>query len=126
MEKLYDRADIYDLFDNESRYNVIREHWKTILYGKEICSFLDVSYGTGNLTLPLAELGVELYGSDLSAAMLNRGRVKAEKRGFRSIYVNVISESLRIIFGNILTVLAVQVTRSLMYPTTIYLRCWNR
>ena len=83
MEKLYDRADIYDLFDNESRHNVVREHWKKLLNGKEIYSFLDVSYGTGNLTLPLAELGVELYGSDLSAAMLKRGREKAEKKGFQ-------------------------------------------
>lgn len=83
MEKLYDRADIYDLFDNESRYNIVREHWKTLLHGKGIYSFLDVSYGTGNLTLPLAELGVTLYGSDLSNAMLKRGREKAEKRGLQ-------------------------------------------
>ena len=80
MEKLYDRADIYDLFDNESRYNVVREHWKKLLHDKEISSFLDVSYGTGNLTLPLAELGIELYGSDLSTAMLKRGKEKAKKR----------------------------------------------
>lgn len=41
-----------------------------------------MSIGSGNLTLPLAELGVELYGSDLSEAMLERCKEKAGKRGF--------------------------------------------
>lgn len=86
MENLYDRTDIYDLFDNEKKYNIIRQHWQKLLDGKEIHSFLDVSYGTGSLTLPLAELGVSLYGSDLSNAMLSRGKEKAEEKG---LHVNL-------------------------------------
>ena len=81
MANLYDCTDIYDLFDNDKKYNIIRQHWQKLLYGKEIHSFLDVSYGTGSLTLPLAELGVSLYGSDLSEAMLRRGREKAAEKG---------------------------------------------
>lgn len=81
MGNLYERTDIYDLFDNEKKYNIIRKHWQKLLEGKEIHSFLDVSYGTGSLTLPLAELGVSLYGSDLSDTMLKRGKEKAEEKG---------------------------------------------
>lgn len=83
MQSLYDRADIYDLFENDRRWGIVREHWKKVLGEKKIRSFLDVSYGTGNLTLPLAELGIEIYGSDLSDAMLRRGKEKAEQKGFQ-------------------------------------------
>lgn len=82
MASLYDRADIYDLLETEQRYQITKRHWERILSGKEIRTLLDVSIGSGNLTLPLAELGVELYGSDLSEAMLERCREKAGKRGF--------------------------------------------
>ena len=81
MGNLYERTDIYDLFDSEKKYNVVRKHWETLLKGKNIRSFLDISYGTGSLTLPLAELGVSLFGSDLSEEMLKRGREKAEEKG---------------------------------------------
>ncbi len=80
MGQLYDRTDIYDLFDNEDKYQAIRKHWEKLLEGKGIHSFLDVSIGTGSLTLPMAELGVSLYGSDLSEEMLKRCVQKAEER----------------------------------------------
>lgn len=81
MEKLYDRADIYDLLENDSsRYAFTKKHWETILSGKNIRSLLDISIGSGNMTLPLLELGVDLYGSDLSEAMLNKCREKAKTR----------------------------------------------
>ncbi len=82
MASLYDRADIYDLLETEQRYQITKRHWETVLSGKKIGTLLDVSIGSGSLTLPLAELGVELYGSDLSGAMLARCGEKAEKRGF--------------------------------------------
>ena len=81
MASLYDRADIYDLLETEKRYQITKRHWETVLAGKQIGTLLDVSVGSGNLTLPLGELGVELYGSDLSGAMLERCREKAGKRG---------------------------------------------
>lgn len=80
MASLYDRADIYDLFENEESYQAVKKHWGKVLEGKQISSLLDVSIGTGNLTLPLAELGVALYGSDLSEKMLEKCRKNAEKR----------------------------------------------
>lgn len=81
MEKLYDRADIYDLLENEDRYAAIRRHWEILLEGKGIHTLLDVSIGSGNLTLPALDLGIQVYGSDLSQAMLNKCADKAAARG---------------------------------------------
>lgn len=78
MATVYDRTEIYDLFENEERYQAIKKHWEKVLEGKNITSLIDVSIGTGNLTLPLIELGVQLDGSDLSESMLQRCREKAE------------------------------------------------
>lgn len=81
MPSLYDRANIYDLIENEERYGWYQQHWETVLRGAEICSLLDVSIGSGSVTLPLAELGVALSGSDLSQAMLDSCAKKAGRRG---------------------------------------------
>ena len=81
MASIYDRADIYDLIEDEHRYLFNQAHWKTVLEGKAVHTLLDVSIGSGSLTLPLAELGVALSGSDLSEAMLARCREKAAARG---------------------------------------------
>ncbi|HBX70014.1 MAG TPA: hypothetical protein DEH25_11725 [Chloroflexi bacterium] len=39
-------------------------------------SILDLGIGTGNLALPFAELGCEIWGTDFSAAMLAQARIK--------------------------------------------------
>ncbi len=80
MEQLYDRADIYDLIDSEERTRVIREDWRQFLADRRIQTLLDVSVGTGSMTLPLQELGIEIFGSDLSESMLARCRAKAEAK----------------------------------------------
>ncbi len=80
MEQLYDRADIYDLIDSEERTKVIREDWKQFFADRRIQTLLDVSVGTGSMTLPLQELGIEIFGSDLSESMLARCRAKAEAK----------------------------------------------
>ena len=81
MATIYNRPDIFDLFDSEEKDAATRRHWETVFEGKTIRSMLDVSIGTGGLTLPAADLGIELYGSDLSESMLERCRQKAEARG---------------------------------------------
>jgi SAM-dependent methyltransferase len=80
MASLYDRADLYDMLEGANGYAKYRNHWKAILQGRKIESFLDVSIGTGNVTLPLADLGVTLAGSDLSPVMLDKCRKKADIR----------------------------------------------
>ena len=56
MASVYDRADIYDLLEDESRYETYKKHWEIVLQDKSVKTFLDVSIGSGNVTLPLAEL----------------------------------------------------------------------
>lgn len=80
MSNLYERTDIYDLLENEERHREVRRHWEKVLEGKNIHTMLDVSIGTGNLTLPAAELGVKLSGSDLSSAMLRKCEEKAQAK----------------------------------------------
>ena len=81
MSQLYDRADIYDLIESDQRTDTIRRDWKEFLGGREINTMLDVSIGTGGMTLPLQELGIEISGSDLSEAMLARCKMKAAAKG---------------------------------------------
>lgn len=82
MTSLYDRADVYDLLETPERFEMYKRHWERVLRGAQIRTLLDVSIGSGSVTLPLAELGVELAGSDLSEAMLNNCRKKAERWGY--------------------------------------------
>ena len=77
MSKLYDRADIYDLIESEKRTEITRKDWKQFLGNRPIRTFLDVSIGTGSMTLPLQELGITVYGSDLSESMLSGCKAKA-------------------------------------------------
>ncbi len=82
MDKLYG-AHGYprDLLENEQRWQSVLRHWQTLLDGN-ITTLLDVSIGTGNLTLPLRELsGVRLTGLT-SSAMSLRCWEKAAARGF--------------------------------------------
>lgn len=81
MKKLYERGDIYDLLESPAKDNVTRRHYETLFKGKAIHTFLDVSIGTGSMTLPLADLGIALYGSDLSTAMLRKCQEKCDVRG---------------------------------------------
>ena len=80
MASVYDRTDIYDLFDSPKKDAQTLSHWQTVFDGRPIRSALDVSIGTGSLTLPLVQLGVSLCGSDLSDSMLARCRKKADER----------------------------------------------
>lgn len=82
MPSLYDRTDIYDLIENEERRGWYKRHWETVLRDTGIRSLLDVSIGSGSVTLPLAELGVRLSGSDLSGAMLESCAKNADGQGF--------------------------------------------
>ena len=77
MASVYDRTDIYDLFDSPKKDAQTLSHWQAVFNGRPIRSALDVSIGTGSLTLPLGQLGVSLYGSDLSDSMLARCQMDA-------------------------------------------------
>ena len=74
MASIYDRTELYDLFDTPDRQAVYREHWHTLFAGKQVHTMLDVSIGSGSVTLPALELNVSLCGSDLSEPMLTACR----------------------------------------------------
>ncbi|MBQ2956732.1 MAG: methyltransferase domain-containing protein [Clostridia bacterium] len=80
MASLYDRADIYDLGFTQKTWEQVKEHWQIALSDAEISSILDVSIGSGMVTLPLAEMGYRLTGSDLSETMLRKCRSNADER----------------------------------------------
>lgn len=80
MGKLYERDEIYDLLESESRDAITRKHYEAVFNGKSIHTLLDVSIGTGSMTLPIADLGIRISGSDLSQHMLARCRKKCENR----------------------------------------------
>lgn len=82
MGEIYQRTEIYDLFQTEEYESAIRRHWEVIQKKTGIQSLLDCSIGTGNLTLPAAELGIAVTGSDLSREMLDACRKKAERKGY--------------------------------------------
>ena len=54
MASVYDRTDIYDLFDSTRKDEMTKAHWENVLSGIPVRTALDVSIGTGSLTLPLA------------------------------------------------------------------------
>ena len=80
MGSVYDRAEIYDIIENESRDEAFRAHWKKIFENRNIQTMLDVSIGSGSTTIPASDLGIRLCGSDLSEEMLGRCAKKMEKR----------------------------------------------
>lgn len=82
MPSLYDRADIYDLLETEDRFQAYKRHWEHVFQDTGIHSLLDVSIGSGCVTLPLAEMGVALSGSDLSRTMLANCNKKAQAKGY--------------------------------------------
>ncbi len=81
MADLYDYPEIYDERFTDRANQAYKQHYEKMLAGKPIRSILDCSFGTGCLTFPLAELGYQVTGSDISAPMLEQGAKKAEEKG---------------------------------------------
>ncbi len=81
MAQLYERTDIYDLVESPERSEAIRSAWASFLGERDIKNILDVSIGTGSMTLPLQELGIRVFGSDLSEAMLKKCGDKSAEKG---------------------------------------------
>ncbi len=55
---------------------------------------LDVAAGTGNASIPAAELGAEVVASDLTPELLDAGRREAESRGLALDWVEADAEAL--------------------------------
>ncbi len=81
MGSIYDKAAIYDLAHSKKKEEVLRTFYKNLFQDKDIMNVLDVSIGSGNLTLSLIENGLNVSGSDLSSEMLENCRIKAQNKG---------------------------------------------
>lgn len=81
MANLYDYPKIYDERFTEGAHEAYKDHYRRMFAGKDIKTVLDCSFGTGCLTFPLAELGYQVSGSDLSGPMLKEAGRKAQERG---------------------------------------------
>ncbi len=82
MGSIYDHSEIYDLMEDENRYNAYKKHWEHLFEGRTIKTMLDISIGSGSVTLPVLDLGMSLCGSDLSENMLKSCEKKISDKGF--------------------------------------------
>ncbi|WP_445216258.1 class I SAM-dependent methyltransferase [Bradyrhizobium sp. Pa8] len=74
MNSLYDRPDLYDLM---APRDPVLEGFYVAAARERGGSVLDLACGSGRLTIPLAQAGLEVVGADLSAEMLERARSHA-------------------------------------------------
>lgn len=81
MKNLYETPDIYDLHYNKNKEKPLVDYYDHVLSDKAIQTILDVSIGSGNLTMALCDMGYQVTGSDLSEEMLKACWEKAAERG---------------------------------------------
>ncbi|MBQ9951680.1 MAG: class I SAM-dependent methyltransferase [Clostridia bacterium] len=84
MADLYSNTEFYDLLDTDRKFGAVKRNWANLLEGKNIRTMLDVSIGTGTMTLPVCDLGVQLWGSDLSQDMLDKCAAKSAEKGWHA------------------------------------------
>jgi SAM-dependent methyltransferase len=80
MDHYYDHPDVYDVFYNRAKEPMLRDHYQRVLAHKAISTIHDCSFGSGNLSLVLAEMGYRLSGSDINQKMLDAASKKATAR----------------------------------------------
>jgi ubiquinone/menaquinone biosynthesis C-methylase UbiE len=79
------------LYSDPQRYDLVEGAYATgnflNFYRRQIARYgepvLELACGSGRLTIPLAEAGIQITGLDSSEAMLNLATVKAAERGVR-------------------------------------------
>ena len=82
-------------------------------HGIKPVDILDIGCGTGNVTIPLAQMGYRLTGLDMSAEMLSVAEEKARARGLQ---VNWLQQDMReMVLGNLSFDMVISMTDSLNY-----------
>ena len=84
---LYTDARRYDLVSGAYATGEFLDYYRRQIarYGQPV---LELACGSGRLTIPLAEDGVNITGLDLSDEMLALGRLKASERGTNVRFVS--------------------------------------
>lgn len=83
------------LYNDRQRYDLVMGQYATGsqlgFYHRQIARYgapaLEIACGTGRLTIPLAEAGVEIMGVDISEHMLQHAKTKAAERGVDIAFV---------------------------------------
>ncbi len=73
--------------DYEGRAAYLLSLFSQFRPGKPPALLLDLACGSGGVTLPLAEAGIEMIGVDGSQEMLSMAREKADRRGLRPLFL---------------------------------------
>ncbi|KMZ42574.1 MULTISPECIES: class I SAM-dependent methyltransferase [Bacillales] len=81
MSNMYQWADYYDLTQRGVAGDVEFYLEQAKLAGGKV---LDLACGTGRISIPMAQAGIDVTGIDLSQDMLARAQVKAEEQGVTS------------------------------------------
>lgn len=86
-KSLYSDAQRYDLVEKPYASGDFLEFYRRqiVRYGEPV---LELACGTGRLTIPLRENGVDITGLDISDEMLDFARLKASQRGVTISLIN--------------------------------------
>lgn len=99
MSSYNEFAEVYDLFMEDVDYKAWSLYVKEILglYGVNNGRVLDTACGTGNLTIPLSQMGYEMWGLDLSGDMLSiaEGKSRALKQKINFVNQNMVHMNLK-------------------------------
>jgi SAM-dependent methyltransferase len=81
---IYD-AQIYDGFNKQTDD---LEFYKTFFSSHKISKVLELCCGTGRLTIPLYESGINITGLDFTKSMLNEASKKSKNKGYQIPLLN--------------------------------------
>jgi ubiquinone/menaquinone biosynthesis C-methylase UbiE len=70
--RFYDFPDVYDLFFTEQFHADCLKFFKELFAKKKYKDFLDCSVGTGQMAIPLAQIGYSVTGTDINAKMIKK------------------------------------------------------
>lgn len=82
MADIYEDARLYDALGAQQFGGGDLAYWRR-LCARQDGPVLELACGSGRLTVPLAEEGVDIEGLDLSESMLALARQKSEERGLK-------------------------------------------
>lgn len=79
--EFYNKPEIYDLGFKSRSTDLLEKYYGRVLGNKEIETIHDCSFGTGHLSLILAEMGYQISGSDISEEMLVKAKKNITNKG---------------------------------------------
>jgi SAM-dependent methyltransferase len=72
--RFYDFPDAYDLFFSNTFYDDCLKFYKELFAKKKYKDVLDCSVGTGQMAIPLAQMGYNVTGTDINKRMIKQAK----------------------------------------------------